>query len=627
MKKSGSKTQLTRCNSKWACNPKKPSIKNTLPPNYRYKKCPACLQVQRTKDNELYARKKKQALQIMKKDPNKRICTACGVGKTYNLADMGVRKDGSVSNLCKLHLEKQRITESKRDKEAKKEKDRKRSKEYEKRPERKALKKKWNEENKTKVYTYSILHRKKKRLENEKAFLKKNADTARKRRMNHPEDMKKLRIKRRTIPEYAYAQYVIRSNNTGYELKISQVEFTNLVTSKCYYCSKEYQDVLLSLDRLDNTKCYELSNIVPACNICNMMKNTLNESTFILMCAHIAHFTSTGKPGPFAHVFNNYCSADFEDYKRRAEQKNLVFEITDELFNATRCNYPCYICGRISNSNHINGIDRVNNEKGYTYDNILSCCGDCNFMKKDMSWDFFVVKCARISRTHESRLKHLKNIWTPSSFIAKNKLKPSKEELKIAREKRNNERKKARELRNTPESIAKRIIELGHNKEGETEQDIINELLPRYSKISKKNPIDEGDDQDEDENKSVDDIPVYYSNKKEKKKEKEIPIDKIDDSDPLRTYTCTRCSKNKKYTRDEMGIRKNGLVSVFCKKHLDEKRQADYRRDRREEFVERNKCPERKAAKKLWNDNNKEWMRNYMREYRARKRLEKQGKK
>jgi len=31
---------------------------------------------------------------------------------------------------------------------------------------------------------------------------------------------------------------------------------------------------------------------------------------------------------------------------------------------------------------HVNGLDRINSTKGYSIDNVKSCCGECNYMKK-----------------------------------------------------------------------------------------------------------------------------------------------------------------------------------------------------------------------------------------------------
>lgn len=83
-------------------------------------------------------------------------------------------------------------------------------------------------------------------------------------------------------------------------------------------------------------------------------------------------------------------------YKKQAEQRNLDFKLTyDELDNIT--NLPCFYCGieksRMINTecrykhneeNKCNGIDRKNNELGYTKENSVPCCTICNRGKNSM---------------------------------------------------------------------------------------------------------------------------------------------------------------------------------------------------------------------------------------------------
>ena len=81
-------------------------------------------------------------------------------------------------------------------------------------------------------------------------------------------------------------------------------------------------------------------------------------------------------------------------YKTRAERKNLDWELTIEqamkLFKGN-----CHYCNRKPNSIITtkncylkfiyNGIDRVNNSKGYTLSNCVSCCKHCNTAKNTFS--------------------------------------------------------------------------------------------------------------------------------------------------------------------------------------------------------------------------------------------------
>lgn len=92
-----------------------------------------------------------------------------------------------------------------------------------------------------------------------------------------------------------------------------------------------------------------------------------------------------------------YCN-----YKARAKKKGIKFNLTVEEFKilvSTNCVY----CGRSPNQSVLgnrkrrhngdfiyNGVDRVDNEDGYTTENSISCCGICNKAKRDLPLDEFV---------------------------------------------------------------------------------------------------------------------------------------------------------------------------------------------------------------------------------------------
>lgn len=80
----------------------------------------------------------------------------------------------------------------------------------------------------------------------------------------------------------------------------------------------------------------------------------------------------------------------FRGYKGGAKDRGLSFNLSKEIFKLfTKEN--CVYCGR-SPSNSImgkfnngayiyNGIDRVDNTKGYSEENIVTCCEYCNMAK------------------------------------------------------------------------------------------------------------------------------------------------------------------------------------------------------------------------------------------------------
>lgn len=86
-------------------------------------------------------------------------------------------------------------------------------------------------------------------------------------------------------------------------------------------------------------------------------------------------------------------------YRKNAKNSNRVWELTNEealSFFAGNCHY----CDREPQMAHTasinsgtywyNGIDRVDNDLGYTIDNCVSCCWACNAAKRGMPVEDFI---------------------------------------------------------------------------------------------------------------------------------------------------------------------------------------------------------------------------------------------
>lgn len=104
------------------------------------------------------------------------------------------------------------------------------------------------------------------------------------------------------------------------------------------------------------------------------------------------HWLSKGEMGTaFTSVYHNY--------KTKAKSRDYVFDLTQDEFKRI-CIMNCVYCNRVpSNRNKsinkaivfvYNGIDRVDNTKGYTVDNCVPCCKICNRAKADMSHHEFI---------------------------------------------------------------------------------------------------------------------------------------------------------------------------------------------------------------------------------------------
>lgn len=82
----------------------------------------------------------------------------------------------------------------------------------------------------------------------------------------------------------------------------------------------------------------------------------------------------------------------YDVYKRNCNETGKIFSIPREEFDCL-VHLPCYYCGDMTD---INGIDRVDNNKGYISGNCVPCCKTCNFMKGKLSYDKFIEKIKQI---------------------------------------------------------------------------------------------------------------------------------------------------------------------------------------------------------------------------------------
>ena len=82
--------------------------------------------------------------------------------------------------------------------------------------------------------------------------------------------------------------------------------------------------------------------------------------------------------------------------KRSAKARNYTMELSMEdmmLF----WQKACYYCG---DGIKTVGLDRVDNKKGYTIENIVSCCENCNRMKLTQTKEEFLEKVRKIYDIH-----------------------------------------------------------------------------------------------------------------------------------------------------------------------------------------------------------------------------------
>jgi hypothetical protein len=98
----------------------------------------------------------------------------------------------------------------------------------------------------------------------------------------------------------------------------------------------------------------------------------------------------------------------FEKYKRDAVRRGYCFSLTKhQVINIMQ--QSCFYCGKepsnVATARHktdperfvYSGIDRRNNNAGYTPDNCVPCCCTCNRSKLALSAEEFITMCVTIA--------------------------------------------------------------------------------------------------------------------------------------------------------------------------------------------------------------------------------------
>jgi hypothetical protein len=105
-------------------------------------------------------------------------------------------------------------------------------------------------------------------------------------------------------------------------------------------------------------------------------------------------------------------NANLLHYRSSAKKRDFIWDLSDNQFDVLTSS-NCYYCGveprqicKASRSSRqtsqivYNGIDRVDNSKGYFPENVVSCCKICNRAKGVMSKQQFVSWAKQVSDLH-----------------------------------------------------------------------------------------------------------------------------------------------------------------------------------------------------------------------------------
>ena len=437
--------------SKKVCKQYVRGCRTQLDLDYQYSSCQSCLEKDRNQDKN----RRINAMNGKKTDTQQKCSTCCK--EFENSLFIGV--NGGTTKTCKNCRDANRIQDLKRDKEHCNELNRI----ADKNPERIAKKAEWKEANYEKIVMYYMNQRRRKIDEDVTEYLAINAQQMKQWRENNPDKVNVINKLRLENIKIHYSNYIRCARDKNLDFEIFQEEFNTIVNEPCHYCNIIQERGFNGIDRLDSNIGYVTDNCVSCCKTCNYMKCSLSVDVFLKRIEHILTYNNkiTGRYFP-----EELCDTDavsYNRYKNRADNKSLSYELTIEEYNII-INLQCYLCGRKSCEKYKNGIDRIDNKIGYIMSNVESCCGSCNFIKKDMDLNELFKKMLMIYMKCKNKIETttiINKTHKPSKNIVKNVNKKTTEEIREeARIRKQKQRDKLKEKYGDEEYKKQRAKEL-----------------------------------------------------------------------------------------------------------------------------------------------------------------------
>lgn len=354
--------------------------------DYSKSSCESCLEKERERD-----RKRRGGNASVELDDTQQFCGSCGKSRSKDMFE----GDKGSTKTCSMCRERNKLQDEKRDKKHRNAL----ARIAEQKPERKEKKQEWKENNYEKVALTTMNYRQR-QIENDMdGYLKKNAENAKQWRENNPEKVVDNNENKKNNMKIHKSNYKRTAEYKNLVFELDDAEFEQLTNDNCYYCGIKEENRLNGIDRKDSNIGYTLDNCVSSCTMCNYVKGSLELEPFFKRIEHILTYNGKIQGNYYYDVFSDHKSLNYSAYQKRALRKQLDFLLTKPDFDIIIQN-DCYICGKKTIDGHINGVDRINNNEGYTLNNVKSCCGECNFMKKSYELDKFMDKLNKIYNKH-----------------------------------------------------------------------------------------------------------------------------------------------------------------------------------------------------------------------------------
>jgi len=188
-----------------------------------------------------------------------------------------------------------------------------------------------------------------------------------------------------------------RNATTRYPFSVDFTDdlFFEKMKDGCFYCG----DLATTIDRLDSSLGHTPDNCVGCCWPCNFSKGNGDPNSFVRK----AYFRARGRYfDDIEAIWSDNIKTPFiSDAKSKSKRQKRPFALTQDEWDVLTIG-NCAYCHRSRPENKWFGVDRVIPTDGYTPDNTVSCCHDCNNDKGELFVEDMKKRNDKIAKRLES---------------------------------------------------------------------------------------------------------------------------------------------------------------------------------------------------------------------------------
>lgn len=120
------------------------------------------------------------------------------------------------------------------------------------------------------------------------------------------------------------------------------------------------------------------------CLVCRDRQQEIRKTDLYKKKKRIYYERNKFKAGEYGFSYRRSAVGRFKKARKAALRMKINFELTFEQY-CKKISEPCYYCnGFFPQVIAGGGLDKIDPLKGYTYNNVISCCRTCNIVKSNI---------------------------------------------------------------------------------------------------------------------------------------------------------------------------------------------------------------------------------------------------